>query len=281
MAVLSEWSPLETQLFLRQLVAYRFSGWYASSRTCTSAQTDSLYCRDKHQDIRRFMAVTSSVRTIVLSFLDKDPLFLQGIFDASDFAPFLIPGVHHGHTVEFSLSSFFRHLCANYEGEGKRTGIIKDMVNYLRTEGPTQMLPVVDHIIKMISSMVSDHEIQTSRARLRHNVSGALPYLSFALQLVTASDVAASLFVEREAFQIIEEFCMFGFPNASCYHYQNTVNGNVHVRWMAYATCCALLARLYPATDWSTTIDHTYNAVLFDLFLPIMPLGHLGAPFYE
>lgn len=237
--------------------------------------------RDKDPDIRRFMAVTSSVRAIVLSLLDKDPLFLQGIFNASDFATFLIPGVHQGHTVEFPLSSFFQHLCSNYANMEKRVKIITDMVSYLCTEGYAQMLPVVNHIVKVIRAMVSNHQIQSSRARIRHNMSGALPYLSFAFHLVTTSDVASRLFVDREAYEFIEQFCVYGFPNASCSHYQDTVSANVHIRWMAYATCCALLARLYPETSWSTNTDTLYNEVLLELFSPLMPSGDLGKPFHE
>lgn len=227
------------------------------------------------------MAVTSSVRTIVLSLLDKDPLFLQGIFNASDFATFLIPGVHQGHTIEFPLSSFFQHLCSNYANVEKRAKIITDMVSYLCTEGYDQMLPVVNHIMKMIRAMVSNYQIQSSRARVRHNMSGALPYLSFTLQLVTTSDVASGLFVDKEAFELIEQFCVYGFPNGSCTHYQDTVGANVHVRWMAYATCCALLAHLYPETSWPTNNDHSYNEALLELFTPLVPSGDLGEPLHE
>lgn len=218
----------------------------------------------------------------MLSLLDKDPLFLQGIFDASDFATFLIPGLHHGHSVNFSLSSFFEHLCVNYKDEEKRTRIIEDMGRYLCAEGPEQIKPVVDHILEALRYMTADYQFQDRKARIRHRISGAMPYLSFAHHLASVSPVACQLFVERRTWDTVERFCVYGFPNVSCDHYQTTVKSSVHIRWLAWLTCCQLLVHLYPEHGWSwIELDPEYVAVILDTFKnmnpckDIIPFGQL------
>lgn len=184
-------------------------------------------------------SLAESYRNVFVAILKRDPRLLHDLFTVEEFI-----FIQTNRAMTFSarrksneswgpmasagsLDGFFDYLSNEHNSTARRKWELPfsadDSIDFLYSGAREQMSEVVDHIVSTLLPFASNEAFPLSTLSLlaRHgtnpkaeDIHPTLPYLWFALHLISRSDAARELFEEAKLLDVVEQMYICDFPGS-------------------------------------------------------------------